>query len=99
MDDTNNIDELYDIDNSMGYYHVWRKIDKLIIQHEYSCIGFPFPEINEENHIITIHWIELLNELSRPYIEIMEVTDKLNQKFACEIKRCKRSIEIRKRTK
>lgn len=89
----NEISEYYEVDDNIGYYNIWNKIDELVEKQNYSCISFPIPEINKADHKIIIHWIELFGSLSTPYIEIIEVTELLFVQFEQEIERAKNRNE------
>ena len=89
----NESSEYYEVDDNIGYYDIWAKIDELIEKHNYSCISFPIPEFNKVEQKIIIHWIELFGSLSTTYIEIIGVTELLFVSFEREIKRAKRRNE------
>ena len=87
VDTINKRDEFYNFDCHINWNTTWTEIDKIIDKYNYSCIGFPAPEIDKEKHIITIHWFELFHEISIPYIEIIECTDEVIDVF---LFRCKK---------
>lgn len=87
VDDINNINEFYEVDNNINYYNLWDKIDEIVENHNYSCISFPIPEINKAERKIKIKWIELFGDLSESYIEITEVPELIFDGFDWEIKR------------
>lgn len=90
--------EYYEVDDNIGYYDIWNKIDELVEKHNYSCISFPIPEINKAEYKIIIHWIECFGSLSTPYIEIIGVTELLFLKFEQEIEQAKKRNERKKNT-
>lgn len=97
VDTTNSYDKFYEMNCIQGYYDIWDEIDRIINEYKYSCINFPVPEINKEERIIIVHWVELFGTLSTPYIEILECTDKVLQEFDLQIQIYKRSEELKKK--
>ena len=87
IDTINSKDKYYDVGDKKNYYEIWNEIDKIVDEHNYSCIGFPKPGIDINKQIITIHWVELMGTLSTPCIEIVECTDSILRSFDFEIKR------------
>ena len=93
VDVFNNRDKIYETEETKTYYGIFKEIDKIVDEHNYSCIYYPIPKIDKENKMITIHWIELGGYLSVPYIEILECTDSVLKEFDYEIKNC---LELKK---
>ena len=88
VDVFNNRDKIYETEETKTYYGIFKEIDKIVDEHNYSCIYYPIPKIDKENKTITIHWIELGGDLSVPYIEILECADNVLKEFDYKIKSC-----------
>lgn len=87
IDTINQRDETYKMPDPITYRELWKEIEKIIDDKNYSYSGFTIPIINEKEHIITVRWIELFGDLLTPYIEIEEYSETILKAFELQIQR------------
>lgn len=91
IDKQNNREETIAADDLTGYSGLWKIIDEIIEKYNYSILYYLKPELDDNHHIITIHWVELLEEVSEAYIKITNVPESILYNF----KRAIRSMQIK----